>query len=58
MEEKYMKRYPLRNVKNVRDLGGVPTLDGKVTKWGKFIIAASLDDSKDDDLAYLKKNLA
>lgn len=51
---KYLKRYPLENIKNARDLGGVPTLYGKVTKWGKFVRSANLDDVKDNDINYLK----
>lgn len=43
MVKKYMKRYPLKDVQNARDLGGVPTLDGNVTNWGKFIRTATLD---------------
>jgi len=32
----YCKRLALDNVKNARDLGGVPTLDGNITKWNNF----------------------
>lgn len=53
MVMKYLKRYPVENIKNVRDLGGVPTIYGNVTNWGKFIRSASLDDSKDCDIKYL-----
>lgn len=55
MVKKYMKRYPLKDVQNARDLGGVPTLDGNVTNWGKFIRTATLDDAKDYDINYLKE---
>lgn len=55
MVKKYMKRYPLKDVQNARDLGGVPTLDGNVTNWGKFIRTATLDDAKDCDINYLKE---
>ena len=50
-----MKRYPLKDVQNARDLGGVPTLDGNVTNWGEFIRTATLDDAKDYDINYLKE---
>lgn len=55
MVKKYIKRYPLKDVQNARDLGGVPTLDGNVTNWGKFIRTATLDDAKDYDINYLKE---
>lgn len=50
----YYKRLPLKDVKNARELGGVPTMDGKVTKWGKFLRTATLDDIKIDDIKTLK----
>lgn len=50
----YYKRLPLEDVKNARELGGVPTMDGKVTKWGKFLRTATLDDIKIDDIKTLK----
>lgn len=51
---KYYKRLPLENVKNARELGGVPTMDGQVTKWGRFLRTATLDDIKIDDINILK----
>ena len=50
----YYKRLPLDDVKNARELGGVPTMDSKVTKWGKFLRTATLDDIKIDDIKTLK----
>lgn len=51
---KYLKRLDLENIKNARDLGGVPTLDNKSTKWHEYFRSASLDDVKDSDIKYLK----
>ena len=50
----YYKRLPLENVKNARELGGVPTLDGKVIKWGKFLRTATLDDISLEEIKVLK----
>ena len=51
---KYTKRLALENVKNARDLGGVPTLDGNVVNWGKFLRTASLDDITSEEIDILK----
>lgn len=51
---KYLKRIDLENIKNLRDLGGVPTLDKRSTKWHEYFRAASLDDVKDVDINDLK----
>ena len=51
----YNKRLPLENVKNARDLGGVPTLDGKFTSWGKFLRTATLDDISKEEIEKLKE---
>lgn len=51
----YYKRLPLANVKNVRDLGGIPTIDGKLTKWGRFLRTASLDDITMEEINFLKE---
>ncbi len=50
----HLKRLPLYNIKNARDLGGVPTIEGDVTKWGKLLRTATLDDITDDEIKYLK----
>ena len=50
----YYKRLPLKNINNARDIGGVPTIDGKVTKWGKFLRTATLDNANIDDVKKLK----
>ncbi len=42
---KYLHRVPLTHAKNFRDLGGYPTADGKVTKWGTLF--------RSDQLSYL-----
>lgn len=54
MVKKYLKRLPLKGIKNARDLGGVPTKDGNATNWHTFIRAASLDKAEDFDIDYLK----
>lgn len=51
---RYLKRIDIENIKNLRDLGGVPTLDKKSTKWHEFFRSASLDDVKDPDIEELK----
>ncbi len=51
----YCKRLPLENIKNARDLGGVPTLDGSITKWNKFLRTANLDDISDKEIEILKE---
>lgn len=51
---KYCKRLALDNVKNARDLGGVPTLDGNITKWNNFLRTANLDDISDSEIKTLK----
>ena len=53
MVKQYLKRLPLKNIKNARDLGGVPTISGSATNWQKFIRTATLDGAKIDDLSYL-----
>ncbi|BFL72175.1 MULTISPECIES: tyrosine-protein phosphatase [Anaerococcus] len=50
----YYKRLPLENVKNARELGGVPTMDGKVIKWNKFLRTATLDDISLEEIKILK----
>lgn len=51
---RYLKRLDLENIKNARDLGGVPTLDNRSTKWHEYFRAASLDDVEDVDINDLK----
>lgn len=52
---RYLKRLDIDNIKNARDLGGVPTLDHRSTKWHEFFRTASLDDINDADMEQLKK---
>lgn len=52
---RYLKRLDIDNIKNARDLGGVPTLDHRSTKWHEFFRTASLDDINDADIEELKK---
>lgn len=51
---KYFKRLPFDSIKNARDLGGMPTIDGNVTSWSKFIRSANLDNISDSDISLLK----
>ncbi|MDU5585088.1 MAG: tyrosine-protein phosphatase [Pseudomonas aeruginosa] len=51
---KYLKILPFENIKNARNLGGYPTLDGKITSWDFFIRSANLDDSTEKDIKLLE----
>ncbi len=51
---KYLKRINIDNIQNVRDLGGIPTLDKNSTKWHEYYRSANLDDIKDTDINDLK----
>jgi protein-tyrosine phosphatase len=44
---------PCPNIKNLRDIGGYPTRDGRVTRWGQVYRSASLRDAQVDDFAIL-----
>lgn len=47
------KHLPLEGGYNFRDLGGLPTLDGKTVKWGKLFRADEFKNLTDKDLSYL-----
>ena len=44
---------PMKGVSNFRDLGGIPTKDGRTIKWGKFYRSGKLNEMKKKDLKYL-----
>lgn len=50
-----MKRIPLKNAFNVRDLGGYPTMDGKSMKWGVLYRSDALTALTETDWQILKE---
>jgi protein tyrosine/serine phosphatase len=46
---------PLVGAYNFRDLGGYPTLDGRVTRWGQLFRSDTLSELTDDDLEVLRE---
>lgn len=44
----FTRRIPLEGVKNFRDLGGLPTTDGRETRWGRLFRSGHLADLSDD----------
>lgn len=48
-------RLPLEKIDNCRDLGGYPTIYGKVTSWNKFVRSANLNSASKKDIDFLKK---
>ncbi|MDL2288367.1 tyrosine-protein phosphatase [Oscillospiraceae bacterium OttesenSCG-928-F05] len=48
------RRLPLKSVFNVRDLGGYPTEDGGVTRYGVFFRTANPDAISKEDIDVLK----
>lgn len=45
---------PVSGGYNFRDLGGIPTTDGRITAWGKLFRSDDLSDMTREDLAYLE----
>jgi len=43
---------PMEGVLNFRDLGGIPTKDGRVVRWGKFYRSGKLSELSKRDLRY------
>lgn len=54
MTKKYYKRLPLKNVSNLRDLGGIPTEQGKMVAWGKFLRSSHLSRINDEEITFLE----
>ncbi|MDH8679349.1 tyrosine-protein phosphatase [Fusibacter bizertensis] len=52
---KYFRRYPFINAYNIRDLGGYPTSDGGITKFGIFYRADSLANLTHDEWLMLEQ---
>ncbi|GAB6109936.1 tyrosine-protein phosphatase [Fusibacter bizertensis] len=52
---KYYRRYPFKNAYNIRDLGGYPTSDGGITKFGIFYRADSLANLTSDEWLMLEQ---
>lgn len=48
------RRIPMEGADNFRDLGGIPTSDGRVVKWGTFYRSGKLTDLSPKDLNYYK----
>lgn len=46
-------RLPLKKAYNVRDLGGYPTKNGRVTKWKSFLRADSVSNLEEEDIKFL-----
>ncbi|MDR1882903.1 MAG: tyrosine-protein phosphatase [Prevotella sp.] len=47
------RHLPMAGGYNFRDLGGIKTMDGRYTKWGKLFRADELSNLTADDLKYL-----
>ena len=47
------KRLPIAGAYNFRDLGGIPTKDGRKVKWGKLFRADEMSHLTDSDKIYL-----
>lgn len=43
---------PMENASNFRDLGGIPTKDGRIVKWGKIYRSGKLNKLDSKDLGY------
>lgn len=50
-----IKRLKLKKLNNTRDLGGMPTVDGRVIKGGKLIRSGKLSDLPDKTISALRK---
>lgn len=46
---------PLQGTLNFRDIGGIPTTDGRVVKWGKMYRSGKLADLTKRDLRYFEQ---
>lgn len=53
--EHAIRRLPLTGLKNARELGGFPTKDGKVTRYGQFIRTELPRKLTEGDLDYLRR---
>ena len=49
-----LKRVPLKNACNCRDLGGIPTLDGRYVKWGLMYRSDAVSDLSAEDWELLR----
>ena len=45
----------MENTVNFRDLGGIPTTDGKHTKWGMLYRSGDLPEITDNDMDYIQE---
>ncbi|MEM1124734.1 MAG: tyrosine-protein phosphatase [Bacteroidota bacterium] len=45
---------PMENALNFRDLGGIPTKDGRIVKWGTFYRSGKLSELSSKDLQYFQ----
>ncbi len=50
-----LRRIPLENAHNFRDLGGYPASDGKVTRWGILFRSDNLSNLSENDWETLKR---
>lgn len=48
------RRLALNGASNFRDLGGIPTTEGRFVKWGKLFRSNRLSDLSKSDLAFLE----
>ena len=49
------KRLPLEGLVNARDLGGFPTKDGRVTKYGVFVRSEVPKALTENDISFLRR---
>ena len=50
-----VKHIPLQGAKNTRDLGGYPTINCRITRWGMLYRSDSLNELTESDWNVLRK---